>query len=633
MANQNTPQQLYTLLSNPKADLAKAGEIITQNPNILQSKEFMQVAAIPALDNAGLQKTTLDNSMQKIQSIRQVMTNLQQLEQQQKAVPGSLTASVLNSNQTPNGETIGTQLIKNITTLRNQPQENVDPALAEQTTLYQNAMQSFLKQTYQSADENGYGADRTATNAAGQTPTALMEAAPRGSLSVEKSREELEAELYRGTISVEDAEKLKKMKENDVAEVGNHDGDNKKENRQPSNDKFKDEDVVKYMYEDWFLGGASWLFNKIEDYTLAVVDMAAEKYHARHERLERERKRAKNEHLKEGLAKLSDFTRATSEAITAKGDAYHAKSASFKDIMADLRANLNNPNPQWKHYSNDDEFVKTLRDLPDKGESFINACEQELENRTRMLEATDKIAMMTTALEMSDEMMRRDKPWLKEDKTYKETSTLLAEFNKRSGERHQSILEAVSVLSEDARLAAEIKYEQLKGDKPDFRQYVQQNVDAEVNGFLDSLNRQIQAVQKLQDSEISKQHLVTADGRSTRPDSGIRKGLREIDTFINTQIKKGAVYSEKLFAAEHSQDRIEDKTDLYKEALLESSPTSVTSSLTKMKALNGYQQDTLDARRVDLAGRRSQLEAFKNRLATRDRKIGTPTLKHGGRNE
>ncbi len=566
------------------------------------------------------------------------MDNLQKLEQQQKAVPGSLTASVLNSNQTPNGETIGTQLIKNITTLKNQPQENVDPALADSSALCRDKMQSFLKKIYQPADKNGYGADNTVANAAGQTPTTLMGAAPKGTLTVEQSRgeltlEQLQDKAYRGALTVEELETKKNLEnKKNIADVGNQDGDKKKENRQPSNDKFKDEDVVKYMYEDWFLGGASWLFNTAEDYILSVVDLAAEKYHARHERMEGERKRAKSAHLKEGLDKLSDFNRATSEAITARGDEYRAKSASFKDIMDDLSANLNNPNPQWKHFSDNDDLVKELRESPDKGESFINACGQELENRTRMLEATDKIAMMTTALEMSDEMMRLDKPWLKEDKTYKETSTLLGEFNKRSGERHQSILEAVSVLSEDARLAAEISYEQLEGDKPDFKQYVQQSVDAEVNGFLGSLTRQIQAIQNLQDSEISKQHLVTADGRSTRPDSGIRKGLREIDTFINTQINKGAVYSEKLFENEHSQERIEAKTGLYQEALQESSPKSVTASLTKMKALNGYQQDTLNARRMDLNGRRTQLDAFRNRLATRDRKISAPTLKHGGRN-
>ncbi len=49
MANQNTPQQLYTLLSDPKADISKAGELIGQNPEVLQSKEFLQEAAIPSL--------------------------------------------------------------------------------------------------------------------------------------------------------------------------------------------------------------------------------------------------------------------------------------------------------------------------------------------------------------------------------------------------------------------------------------------------------------------------------------------------------------------------------------------------------------------------------------------------------
>lgn len=92
-------------------------------------------------------------------------------------------------------------------------------------------------------------------------------------LSVSEKKEYariLKVKEERGLLSVSEKEALqalnnannKDLKKNNEGDVAQKDGD---ENEDPDPDKkgpFKEGDIIKYMYEDWLIGGANWLYCK-----------------------------------------------------------------------------------------------------------------------------------------------------------------------------------------------------------------------------------------------------------------------------------------------------------------------------------------------------------------------------------
>lgn len=102
----------------------------------------------------------------------------------------------------------------------------------------------------------------------------------------------LEEKNKRGLLSVDEqavydkAQKDQKKKDDkNIGDVGSKDGD---ENNDPDPEKkgpFKEKDVIKYMYEDWLLEGANWLWSR----TAAKIDKGF--YWAERKLLERQREK------------------------------------------------------------------------------------------------------------------------------------------------------------------------------------------------------------------------------------------------------------------------------------------------------------------------------------------------------
>ena len=102
----------------------------------------------------------------------------------------------------------------------------------------------------------------------------------------------LEEKNKRGLLSVDEQAVYNKAKEDQnkkgdkkIADAGSKDGD---ENQDPDPEKkgpFKEKDVIKYMYEDWLLEGANWLWTK----TAAKLDKGY--YWAQRKMLERMREK------------------------------------------------------------------------------------------------------------------------------------------------------------------------------------------------------------------------------------------------------------------------------------------------------------------------------------------------------
>lgn len=624
--------KLFALLNKEElmeSDKMDIDGIVQKNPLLLSWKGFAEKVALPDLMTAYMNNesidTMLEDSSKSIQTAKRVLDNLQKVKADGWLRDVENPTAEAAAGIAPNGETIGTQLIKNISFLQSlQREPNVS---AEQRAMVKqhcnDECRGFVDKMY---DKNGYGADKNQPNLQNQTPKDLLKdiVGDRQTLVVESKQEaplktlsieDLKDKAYQGTLTVEQANELRKKEdEKKIADMVSQPGDSKKQKHE-SNDKFKDEDVIKYMYEDWILGGASWLFNKAEDAFLNIVDSAVEICIARAGKRKAEKQTAANERLSAASAKANAFAKMAAKSQTDLGADCAAKSASYDAILNDLSNNLNNPDPHWEYFDKDDEFVKELQANPSKKAEFIECASEELKNRTQFIESTGKLAMMMTAARMTEEFMGDDGKW-RNNGEYLSDKELQVKFAQKSQECQKNILKAVAVISEDSRLLSEAAYDNLQGQKPDLATFTTENTNREVNAFLKQLAGTVKTAVEIQQKDLDEKAFDNFSAK--KHDRSVARSIRNADNLIAQKIQNGAVYENSLFEKEHSKERIEAKTGLFEEAMKENSPAGLAKTFEYIKQLNQYQEQTNDARLRGVESRKQAVQKFKDKIVKRD---------------
>lgn len=624
--------KLFALLNKEElmeSDKMDIDGIVQKNPLLLSWKGFAEKVALPDLMTAYMNNesidTMLEGSSKSIQTAKRVLDNLQKVKADGWLRDVENPTAEVAAGIAPNGETIGTQLIKNISFLQSlQKEPNVSAEQRAMVKQHNNdECRGFVDKMY---DKNGYGADKNQPNLQNQTPKDLVKdiVGDRQTLVVESKQEvplktlsieELNDKAYQGTLTVEQAnERRKRLDEKKIADMVSQPGDSKKQKHE-SNDKFKDEDVIKYMYEDWILGGASWLFNKAEDAFLNIVDSAVEICIARAGKRKAEKQTAANERLSAASAKANAFAKMAAKSQTDLGADCAAKSASYDDILNDLSNNLNNPDPHWEYFDKDDEFVKELQANPSKNAEFIEHASEELKNRTQFIESTGKLAMMMTAARMTEEFMGDDGKW-RNNGEYLSDDELKAQFTQKTKDCQKNILKAVAVISEDTRLLSEAAYDNLQGQKPDLATFTSENTNREVNAFLKQLAGTVKTAVEIQQKDLDEKAFDNFSAK--KHDRSVARSIRNADNLIAQKIQNGAVYENSLFEKEHSKERIEAKTGLFEEAMKENSPAGLAKTFEYMKQLNQYQAQTNDARLRGVESRKQAVQKFKDKIVKRD---------------
>lgn len=624
--------KLFALLNKEElmeSDKMDIDGIVQKNPLLLSWKGFAEKVALPDLMTAYMNNesidTMLEDSSKSIQTAKRVLDNLQKVKADGWLRDVENPTAEVAAGIAPNGETIGTQLIKNISFLQSlQREPNVSAEQRAMVKQHNNdECRGFVDKMY---DENGYGADKNQPNLQNQTPKDLLKdiVGDRQTLVVENKQEaplktqtvdDLKNKAYQGTLTVEQANELRKrLDEKKIADMVSQPGDSKKQKHE-SNDKFKDEDVIKYMYEDWILGGASWLFNKAEDALLNIVDSAVEICIARAGKRKAEKQTAANERLSAASAKANAFAKMAAKSQTDLGADCAAKSDSYDDILNDLSNNLNNPDPHWEYFDKDDEFVKELQANPSKNAEFIEYASEELKNRTQFIESTGKLAMMMTAARMTEEFMGDDGKW-RNNGEYLSDDELKAQFTQKTKDCQKNILKAVAVISEDSRLLSEAAYDNLQGQKPDLKTFTAENTNREVNAFLKQLAGTVKTAVEIQQKDLDEKAFDNFSAK--KHDRSVARSIRNADNLIAQKIQNGAVYENSLFEKEHSKERIEAKTGLFEEAMKENSPAGLAKTFEYMKQLNQYQEQTNDARLRGVESRKQAVQKFKDKIVKRD---------------
>lgn len=627
--------KLFALLNKEElmeSDKMDIDGIVQKNPLLLSWKGFAEKVALPDLMTAYMNNesidTMLEDSSKSIQTAKRVLDNLQKVKADGWLRDVENPTAEVAAGIAPNGETIGTQLIKNISFLQSlQKEPNVSAEQRAMVKQHNNdECRGFVDKMY---DKNGYGADKNQPNLQNQTPKDLVKdiVGDRQTLVVESKQEvplktlsieELNDKAYQGTLTVEQAnERRKRLDEKKIADMVSQPGDSKKQKHE-SNDKFKDEDVIKYMYEDWILGGASWLFNKAEDAFLNIVDSAVEICTARAGKRKAEKQTAANERLSAASAKANAFAKMAAKSQTDLGADCAAKSASYDAILNDLSNNLNNPDPHWEYFDKDDEFVKKLQANPSKSAEFIEYASEELKNRTQFIESTGKLAMMMTAARMTEEFMGDDGKW-RNNGEYLSDKELQVIFAQKTRECQKDIFKAVSIISEDMRLLSEAAYDKLQGQKPDLATFTAENTDREVNAFLKQLAGTVKTAVEIQQKDLDEKAFDNFSAKNH--DRSVARSIRNADNLIAQKIQKGAVYENSLFEKEHSKERIEARTGLFEAAMNENSPSGFVKTLEYMRQLNQYKTQTNDARLRGPESRKQAVQKFNDEIVKRDRTV------------
>ena len=604
-------------------------DIINKYPRILGWKDFDEKIELPDLMSqykAGQPiDKILEESANSMSVTKQVLNNLQKIKDTVGLPEVENPAGyAIDEGKSSNGETIGTQMAKNVTFLQSlSNDEKFSSEEREKAKRYAVSGYDFLKDMY--SKDGIYQANPQRRNLSGQKVADIVkdvvedrkslqieqksEQAPKKTLTVE----ELKDKAYQGTLTVEQAEQLRKHEDNKkVADMKSLPGDAKK-TRHHSDDKFKDEDVIKYMYENWFLGGMSATFNWVEDTILNTIDSAIEL--AAQRRAGRKENNKENNKNKTGgeIGKINEFREIANGAIQSLGARCQAKQQSYDAIFNELRNNLGKPNANWQYFDKDDAFIKQLEANSAKAVEFINAASQELHNRTEIIESTGKLATLIASTHMIDEFMRDDKSWKDSKGEYVSKDVLAQRLGEDTHKVQGNLFKAIAVISEDTRLLSEEEYGRIENPQVDLATFTQQNISKEINAFLKQVTDESKEASKQQQQIIDKEQ----QGEKSKSRE-VSKHLNGAHRLIQQKINNGAIYNNQIFAEEHSKERIEAKVGLYEEAQQINSPQSLGKVFERIKELNSYQQGTIEERRRDVAARKVRVGQFKGALEQRD---------------
>ena len=699
--------RLFQLLSGSELndiDKASAAAIIKETPEVLTCSSFMANIAPASMSECPETGYTdyISDAATKQNSTINVLDNLKEMYSENiigRLKNGKTPAQqVLDEGYLPNGETIGTQTIKNITLLRamrsdeKYPNKDGVEALHQQSEfllhnlyaregydanpnrrnvqgqkagdiikIYLNTIsptrnmetdhlknQASQRQASASVIEatNKYHqevaqkrADRAKANAAEepnktQQPQAAAPAPAQPASNVQaptkgsKTIEDIARDIYQGkAVSVEDRERYEKEQAKKEGNVTERSGDVQTPTTERDKEKFTKGDVVEYMYTEWFLGLLSAGFNKVEDYTLGLVDGAAGVFIESCKRRRERNNEIKDDNVRFDTGQVNNFGKIYEAVLSGRTSAYAQNKAEYEDMFKDLACYLEAPDSYELKYKDQysPEFLEKLKN-DEKAKDFIVAGKEAIFNNIDLMQSADKLALALTQIEMTHEYMCNQDEWMqarglkdaakdfvtrKNSKQPKTNDEMKKELEDRAHKRQIEILKALAVIQQDARVVAEIAYDDM--DKDTREKLIAEMVAAETSSYLQALATQIKQLGEKQNQEIDNGRFASA---KNPPDKAIYIGIKAIDESIGKVVLNGNMYDQKIFADTRAKEIISTQCTLFEEASKQNQPSiwEQCQELTKLQA------DALESRKENNKARTEKLNKFKVQMNWRDGK-------------
>lgn len=662
---------LFDLLSKKELSDAEKKEVqdqIKELPELLQSKSFMARFEVPNLLSGYQAGENMSELLEKNAAAREtlgvVLENLKEVN-----LPNGQSAAkyMLDNSWLPNGELIGTQFVKNIHFLGAASRDTKDSKLqdGELKTAIRQELDATATEYKELYSKDGYNANPNRSNYMGQKVGDVQQACTdtpnnnvedlrkqifaqtpheRQELLVDRARDamtldQLREGRYRGTLTAEQAELLdKKEKE---ADLSNFDGDQPRytpEDRK--GEKFKDEDIIKYMYEEWFLAGMSWLFDKAEDgmeILLNRVLYGGYDYNAPVPI------QGASENAKSFIEKVNAFNGNSEQTVKQ----IQGRSQKVGALTQELSEFFQAPAPEKEtklkaQYG--ETFVNKLKEAHKKNpEAFRHFMKSGAKNMAMMSEITSVIAQRLAQLEMTSEAMKDMSSWFK-PKTDKflDDAGLEAERNKRAAAIQNDLIGCCLIIAEEERSWAGVRYDGLstaeqkdqfvqdevlntadpakkeklkqeyealktKGTPEQLKSWVCENIAAQrVLGFLDSQSKGVNEAQHLIRGDLD-QGRYEANGKEPCNDGENR--LKELKA-QRRQIQNDGAHDAKIEGGERLQALIEHKNSLL-EAVKEN---NLPIYFEQARAVNEREVELLRQRREQTKTRQKAVNAVKEKI-------------------
>ena len=429
--------EFFSALDNgkPVEDLAK---ILNDNPGILTSKEFMSKSLPDVCKNLeNLGRVNLDKTLNLVKQINSM---------EKEGLITTDDAKAFYGAQNPyTGDTIATYVAKSAVAaydkscLDRAPEDN----LSEQgQTSFANSAQANADILNQMKDmgipmdlpnSKGETVDDIAKqsrmkDADGNSPIISGKSLDReqsgsvrenvdenGGLVVngENNKKALEVNFGKKALKVNPEGKEAKNPEDKKDEATVEEGEDD-ESKSGSNDNtpIKEEDIISYMYREWFLASMSWFLNKTVNLACDSVDNLCDDFKKRYKRNEKlrdeEREKNRDDFSKVGKKFLLDGA----QEHTSK---YKEQSSNTDAYWKDLYENLGKNPPNYTVFNKDNPEHKVFLDVINKEyQKNPQAYKLELES---VIKKREEIKKLDFALErLAAEMVALD--IMKEQMTY-----------------------------------------------------------------------------------------------------------------------------------------------------------------------------------------------------------------------
>lgn len=430
--------EFFSALDNgkPMEDLAK---ILNDNPGILTSKEFMS-KSLPDVcknpENLGL--VDLDKTLNLVKQINAM--------EKEGLIAADDAKAFYGAHNPYTGDTIATYAARNAAAAYDKSCLDRSP----EQNLSENAQAAFAKSAQDSADilnqMKDMGIPMDLPNSKGQTiddiakfsqikdadgnspiisgkPLARENSASvrenvseNGGLEVGgESKEALKVKVGKEALKVNTKGKKAENPEDEKNEATVEDEDEEKAKHGPyDSTPIKEEDIISYMYREWFLASMSWGINGAVNLACDAVDNLCDDFKKRYRKNEKIREEEKDK-------KRDDFSKAGKKFLLDGAQEhtseYREQSNNTDAYWNDLYENLGKNPPKYKVLNPDNPEHKVFLDAINKEyQQDPQACKHKLgsviknrEEFKKLDSSLERLASEMVALEIMKEQMTSGK--------------------------------------------------------------------------------------------------------------------------------------------------------------------------------------------------------------------------------
>lgn len=553
---QQAVSSFFSELNGDNPNIDKLVEIAKNNPDLLKSDEFIK-RAFPKCEKSKLPSKL---GLLKTDKLMKTVDVLKQMKEKDPSLAENVN-DFMSKNHPSNGENVVTFLAKNAVAAYDKanidraPEENLSEAdkkiLNDQHNKYVEQLQQLKKDGYDLNTPNALGQTisdidgmSVAKNNTERSPLASLELQNPVRVSEERDNGEIEVGGERQPLKVKTPEKPALKVNTEGQEEQENEGEvvDAPEDRGKSGEHkwggVKEQDIIQYMYEQWFLAGLDKILEKTTGWIESSVDNLCDDFVRKAADVREQKKEIKSKRVKDFKDKGLDVLRNYPAQMTQQfQQGFENKNGLAKRINQDIRDNISKNPPQWSVLNPNNESDKKLIDtLTTKYNQDPAAFMQTLDSLDNKNSLSQKamVKMYGLAVEMATvqlmhKKMKSGRLGFADDDPKK----IKAELDKLAQKNLEKIIKGVNGVAEHTKLACIIR------DGETDMNFTQESSAKSVAKFLEVLTIQTAKAKADLNVDLEDGNFKANDGTSkTKASENVKK--------MNAIVDDGEKYYEVL---------------------------------------------------------------------------------------